>query len=140
MSVSFFILCWWYFSFLGTHPDKTFNIYFYGLKMLLQIFVSRVYRSVFRKRNSLYTVELLLTNLKFSEDSILLIYSFSWFMKLINLHWELMSPCYSLLDMKVFWAYYFLLISPCKFISGFLYFTNNSKRHKGPNIGLWNKL
>ena len=41
-----------------------------------------------------------------------------------------MFPCYSLLNMKVIWLYYFVLINPYEFVSGYLYFLNNLKNIK----------
>ena len=38
-----------------------------------------------------------------------------------------MFPCYSLLNMKVIWLYYLVLINPFKFMSGYLNFPNNLK-------------
>ena len=38
-----------------------------------------------------------------------------------------MFPCYSLLNMKVIWLYYLVLINRYKFMSGYLYFPNNLK-------------
>ena len=50
-----------------------------------------------------------------------------------------MFPCYSLPNIKVIWIYY-LLINSYELIIGYLYFSNNLKRHKRPRIGLYNKL
>ena len=41
-----------------------------------------------------------------------------------------MLPRYSLLNMKVIWLYYLVLINPDKFMSGYLYFPSNLKDHK----------
>ena len=35
-----------------------------------------------------------------------------------------MFPCYTLLNMKATWDYYFLLVNPGKFMIGYLYFSN----------------
>ena len=44
---------------------------------------------------------------------------------------ESMLPCYSLLDMKVVWVKYLLLINPYKFVSGYLFFNlEEIKDHK----------
>ena len=39
---------------------------------------------------------------------------------------ESMFQCYSLLDMKVIWTYYLLLINSFKFIRGYLFFPNKT--------------
>ena len=41
-----------------------------------------------------------------------------------------MFQCYSLLNMKVIWLYYLVLINPYKFMSGYLYFPSDLKYKK----------
>ena len=45
--------------------------------------------------------------------------------------------CYSLLNMKVIWAYSYLLTYHYKFMSGYLYFPNNLKDQKTIYRFIW---
>ena len=51
-----------------------------------------------------------------------------------------MFPCYSLLNIKVIWLYYLVLINRYKFVSGYLYFPNNLKDIRDHMWALYDNL
>ena len=55
------IQCWWYFSCLQMYSNNFFNIYFHE-QMLFQIFVAKVDTGQFLRNNSLWIVQVSLTN------------------------------------------------------------------------------
>ena len=140
MKISLLILSWWYFSCL---PIQIFFYFHMSFKCFFQIFVSKVYRSVVLENKSLWTVDIIFVNkLEISwriyfniltqseewEQSNYLVlknkttekFQLLWFS--LNLLKIFETSCYSLLNMKVIWLYYLVLINPYKFMSGYLYF------------------